>query len=70
MGRAGHHRHPARSPHPCAIRTHTRSAIPFLIWNREMHPDSVQTYDECAAHEGSYGLLQGNQFMKAIFNPE
>ncbi|MFA7155727.1 MAG: cofactor-independent phosphoglycerate mutase [Proteiniphilum sp.] len=57
-------------PTPCAIRTHTRSAIPFLIWNREMHPDSVQTYDECAAHEGSYGLLQGNQFMKAIFNPE
>lgn len=54
-------------PTPCAIRTHTRDAIPFLIWHKGMEPDSVQTYDEFAAHEGSYGLLQGNQFMKTVF---
>ncbi len=33
-------------PTPCAIRTHTRDAIPFLIWHKGIEPDSVQTYDE------------------------
>lgn len=56
-------------PTPCAIRTHTRDAIPFLIWHREIQPDSVQVYDEFAAREGSYGLLHGDQFMKTIFYP-
>ncbi|MDD4776996.1 MAG: cofactor-independent phosphoglycerate mutase [Fermentimonas sp.] len=55
-------------PTPCAIRTHTRDAVPFLIWHRDIQPDSVQTYDEFAAKEGSYGLLFADQFMKTIFN--
>ncbi|MBK5196129.1 MAG: cofactor-independent phosphoglycerate mutase [Proteiniphilum sp.] len=54
-------------PTPCAIRTHTRDAIPFLIWHRDMQPDSVQVYDEFAAKEGSYGTLQDNAFMKTLF---
>ena len=54
-------------PTPCAIRTHTRDAIPFLIWHREMKPDNVQLYNEFAAREGSYGLLHGDQLMKTIF---
>ncbi len=57
-------------PTPCAIRTHTRDAIPFLIWHREIKPDDVQCYDEFAAREGSYGLLQGDQFIKKVFNPD
>ena len=56
-------------PTPCAIRTHTRDAVPFLIWHREIVPDNVQRYDEFAASEGSYGQLHGNQFIKAVFNP-
>ncbi|HHU40699.1 MAG TPA: cofactor-independent phosphoglycerate mutase [Fermentimonas caenicola] len=55
-------------PTPCAIRTHTREAVPFLIWHRDVQPDRVQTYDELAAKDGSYGLLYGDQFMKTIFN--
>lgn len=55
-------------PTPCAIRTHTRDAVPFLIWHRDIQPDSVQTYDEFAAKEGSYGLLYADQFMNTIFN--
>jgi 2,3-bisphosphoglycerate-independent phosphoglycerate mutase len=55
-------------PTPCAIRTHTREAIPFLIWHKDIEPDSVQTYDEIAARMGSYGLLQGDQLMKTIFS--
>ncbi|HCC85895.1 MAG TPA: cofactor-independent phosphoglycerate mutase [Porphyromonadaceae bacterium] len=54
-------------PTPCAIRTHTRDAIPFLIWHRDIQADYVQTYDEFAAREGSYGLLQGDQLMKILF---
>ncbi|RNC63579.1 cofactor-independent phosphoglycerate mutase [Proteiniphilum sp. X52] len=54
-------------PTPCAIRTHTREPIPFLIYHRDIEPDSVQIYDEFAAKEGSYGLLHGDQFMKALF---
>ncbi len=55
-------------PTPCAIRTHTREAIPFLIWHKDIEPDCVQTYDEIAARMGSYGLLQGDQLMKTIFS--
>ncbi|WP_352423285.1 cofactor-independent phosphoglycerate mutase [Proteiniphilum sp.] len=53
-------------PTPCAIRTHTREPIPFLIYHRDIEPDSVQVYDEFAAKEGSYGLLYADQFMKAF----
>ena len=54
-------------PTPCAIRTHTREPIPFLIYHRDIEPDSVQVYDEFAAKEGSYGLLYGDEFMKEVF---
>jgi 2,3-bisphosphoglycerate-independent phosphoglycerate mutase len=55
-------------PTPCAIRTHTRDPIPFLIWHKDIEPDSVQTYDEFAARNGGYGLLHSNQFMNTLFN--
>lgn len=55
-------------PTPCAIRTHTRDPIPFLIWHKDIVPDDVQTYDEFAARDGGYGLLHSNQFMKTLFN--
>ena len=55
-------------PTPCAIRTHTRDAVPFFIWHRYIQPDSVQVYDEFSAKNGVYGLLQADQFMKTIFN--
>lgn len=55
-------------PTPCAIRTHTRNPIPFLIWHKDIEPDGVQTYDEFAAKNGGYGLLHSNQFMNTLFN--
>lgn len=55
-------------PTPCDIRTHTREPIPFLIYHRDIEPDCVQVYDEFAAKEGSYGLLYGDQFMKAVLS--
>ncbi len=57
-------------PTPCAIRTHTRDPIPFVVYHKEISPDGVQVYDEFAAREGSFGLLKGDEFMKAILIPE
>ncbi len=54
-------------PTPCAIRTHTRDAVPFVVYHKEISPDSVQVYDEFAAQKGSFGLLHGDEFMKMIF---
>ena len=55
-------------PTPCAIRTHTRGAVPFLIYHRYIKPDDVVTYDEFAAQKGSYGLLHGDEFIKTLFS--
>ncbi len=53
-------------PTPCELRTHTKDPIPFLIWHPGIEADSVQTYDEVAACEGSYGLLKEDEFMKTF----
>jgi len=51
-------------PTPCALKTHTRSAVPFVIYKKGIKPDSVDTYDEFAVKNGALGLLKGNEFMK------
>ncbi len=51
-------------PTPCELRTHTSDPIPFLIWYPGIEPDEVQTYDEIAACNGSYGLLKEDEFIK------
>jgi 2,3-bisphosphoglycerate-independent phosphoglycerate mutase len=50
-------------PTPCKLRTHTSEPIPFLIWYPGITPDKVATFDEIAAKEGSYGLLEKDEFM-------
>lgn len=50
-------------PTPCEIRTHTAEPVPFLIWHRGIEPDGVQTFDEVAACDGSYGLLKEDEFI-------
>lgn len=56
-------------PTPCALRTHTAEPVPFLIWHPGITPDEVQTFDEVAACNGSYGLLKEDQFIEAFMNP-
>jgi 2,3-bisphosphoglycerate-independent phosphoglycerate mutase len=51
-------------PTPCAIRTHTRDAVPFIIYKPGNVPDAVSVYDEFSAKSGSYGLLKGAEFMR------
>ena len=57
-------------PTPCALRTHTADPVPFLIWYPGIIPDEVQTFDEVAACNGSYGLLKEDQFIEAFFETE
>lgn len=54
-------------PTPCEIRTHTNSPIPFVIYRTGEKPDSVLIYDEFSAKKGKYGLLKGDEFIKAFF---
>ncbi len=56
-------------PTPCVLRTHTRDAVPFVIYHKGIEPDNVQVYDEFAARKGSFGLLKGDELMKQIFAP-
>lgn len=51
-------------PTPVEYRTHTNEPIPFTIYYPGIVPDAVQTFDEVAAKEGEYGLLEGDGFIR------
>lgn len=55
-------------PTPCAIKTHTCDAIPFVIYNPELPADNTTVYDEIAAADGVYGQIIGDQFMEKFLN--
>jgi 2,3-bisphosphoglycerate-independent phosphoglycerate mutase len=51
-------------PTPCAIRTHTNKPIPFVMYKPGDTPDKVMCYDEFAAQNGKYGVLEQDQFIR------
>jgi 2,3-bisphosphoglycerate-independent phosphoglycerate mutase len=53
-------------PTPCATKIHTRDAVPFIICRPGESPDAAQFYDEFEVAKGSYGMLKGDQFMRAL----
>ena len=55
-------------PTPVALRTHTNEPIPFLIYYPGIEADSVQTFAEIAAVDGSYGLFEGDGFINEFMN--
>jgi 2,3-bisphosphoglycerate-independent phosphoglycerate mutase len=55
-------------PTPCAIRTHTDSPVPFIIYRKGITPDSVTQYDEFSAKKGIFGLLKEDEFMKKLMD--
>lgn len=55
-------------PTPCEYRTHTNEPVPFLIWAPGLEPDEVQTFDEVSCVSGSYGLLEGDEFIKLFMS--
>lgn len=55
-------------PTPCAIKTHTRNPVPFLIWKPGITADSVQKFDEFTVCDGAYGHLYGEEFIKEFLS--
>lgn len=55
-------------PTPCAIQTHTRDAIPFIIFKTGNQADEVEIYDEFACKKGSCGLIKGREFIELFFD--
>ena len=53
-------------PTPCAIRTHTNTPVPFIIYHTDNVPDNVELYDEFSCQAGSYGLLKGSEFIEEV----
>ena len=51
---------------PCAVRTHTRDAVPFLIHRPGEKPDGISEFNEETCKQGSYGLLHGDEFIRAL----
>ncbi len=55
-------------PTPCTIRTHTREAVPFIIYKPGNNPDQVAVYDEFSVRSGGYGQKKGEEFMKIFLS--
>lgn len=57
-------------PTPVKLRTHTADPIPFCIYYPGIEPDEVQTFDEEACKNGSYGLLYEDDFIVELMKNE
>lgn len=55
-------------PTPCAIKTHTNTPVPFIIYNPLQAGDAVQVYNEQAATQGELGAISGDEFMQLLFD--
>lgn len=55
-------------PTPCAIRTHTATPVPFLIYRPGETPDEVQRFDEFSVLKGKYGLLEKDEFIRQFLS--
>jgi 2,3-bisphosphoglycerate-independent phosphoglycerate mutase len=53
-------------PTPWKLKTHSRDAVPFLIYKPGERPDKVETYNEASVRKGSYGTLKSDQFMQVL----
>ena len=53
-------------PTPCAIRTHTNTPVPFLIYKPGQEPGSVTRFDEFSVLEGKHGILEKDEFIKEL----
>jgi len=54
-------------PTPCEKRTHTHDPVPFFIYHPGETPGEVTEYNEFSVETGYYGIVSGNEFIKALF---
>lgn len=55
-------------PTPCALKTHTREPVPFIIYKQGIQPDEVAVYDEFSVKSGDFGLLKDDEFIKTFLS--
>lgn len=53
-------------PTPVEMKIHTRESIPFIIMKPGESPDDVRKYDEDSAKAGSYGEIEGADFINLL----
>lgn len=53
-------------PTPWKLKTHSRDAVPFVIYRPGEKPDSVDHYDEQSVKDGIFGILESSQFMQEL----
>ena len=57
-------------PTPVELRIHVNEPVPFLIYAPGLTPDSVETFDEDACLQGTFGLLHKDEFIRALMAVE
>ena len=57
-------------PVPLRLRAHTRTPVPVAVCGPHIVPDSVQTYSEKNAPNGSLGFMHGEEFVRKVLNIE
>jgi len=55
---------------PVKQRSHVRGPVPFMICRPGEKPDGIKSFDEEQAKKGSFGLLNGAQFINEFLKPE
>jgi len=51
---------------PIEVRTHVDDPVPFAIYDRRVKPDKAREYTEKEAGRGSFGLIEGHEFMHRL----
>ncbi len=53
-------------PTPVEKRIHVTDPVPFAIRDPRLSADEVQCFDETSCHNGSYGTLHGDAFIRTV----
>lgn len=48
---------------PIEIKTHSYDPVPFAIMGKGIEPDSVRSFDEGAAKQGGYGMVEAKELI-------
>lgn len=51
---------------PIEIKTHSHDPVPFAVMGNGIKPDSVESFDEVAAKEGGYGVVEATGLVGII----
>lgn len=51
-----------------ASRTHTRDAVPFAFWGKDITPDRMDSFSETSARKGALHLRQGWKLMEEFLS--